>query len=324
MPKFLLIRFSSIGDIVLTTPVIRCLKQQVQGAEVHFLTKPSFKPILGYNPYIDQLHVLDKPLLQKAVELKHEGFDYIIDLHNNLRTRMIKSVLDIPSFSFDKLNTEKMLLVQTGINTLPPVHITQRYLQTLADFGVTNDGMGLDYFFPPDLDTSPLSELPERFVAFAIGAQHGTKRLPNHKIAEVCKGLDLPVVLLGGKEDENNGNQIQQQVSGKVLSYCGKLSLHQSAYVLRMATKVITHDTGLMHIAAALQKEITVIWGNTIPEFGMGAYVRADITPAPVNHQVNGLPCRPCSKIGYASCPKQHFLCMEQQDVQKITESINQ
>lgn len=325
MPKFLIIRFSSIGDIVLTTPVIRCLKQQVPGAEVHFLTKPSFKTILEYNPYIDKLHVLDKSLIQKAQELKNEGFDYIIDLHHNLRTRILKGLLDIPAFSFDKLNAEKMLLVQTGINTLPAVHITQRYLQTLESVGIRNDGKGLDYFFPPDFKPNNVPALPEKFVAFAIGAQHGTKRLPNHKIVDICKGITLPVVLLGGKEDYTNGEAIVQQAGARVINYCGKGSLHESAYVLSKAYKVITHDTGLMHIAAALQKDIIAIWGNTIPEFGMSAYLGENNTQTtiPVNHEVHGLSCRPCSKIGYRVCPKQHFNCMEQQDVQKITDSVN-
>ncbi|MBP9187665.1 MAG: glycosyltransferase family 9 protein, partial [Bacteroidia bacterium] len=177
MQKFLVIRFSSIGDIVLTSPAVRCLKKQVADAEIHYLTKPAFKEVLKANPYIDYLHVLDKPLLEKIKELKAFGFDFIIDLHNNLRTQIIKSVLNVPAFSFDKLNTEKAQLVNFKINTLPNLHIVDRYLNTLTNFGVINDGLGLDYFIPEDtkLSTAVIDLIQQPYLAIAIGAQHYTK-----------------------------------------------------------------------------------------------------------------------------------------------------
>jgi ADP-heptose:LPS heptosyltransferase len=326
LPKFLIIRFSSIGDIVLTTPVVRCLKQQFPGAEVHYLTKPGYRNLLEHNPYISHVHVLDKPLLQKALELKSFGFDYVIDLHNNLRTRIIKSVIDVPAFSFDKLNTEKAQLVRFKQNILPAVHIVDRYLQTLAPFEVTNDGQGIDYFLPPDLEQHfSISQLipSGTFVAFAIGAQHATKRLPAEKIAEICTGLNTTVVLLGGKEDEAAGNDIAQRSGQHVISLCGLLTLHQSAFVVSKAKKVITHDTGLMHIAAAFKKEIISVWGNTVPEFGMTPYYgKSEVQHS--KFEVRNLDCRPCSKIGYKECPLKHFNCMNLQDTQAIFSAANQ
>lgn len=319
MPKFLILRFSSIGDIVLTTPVIRCLKQQLPLAEIHFLTKPAFAGLLAHNPYIHQLHVLDKPLLNKISELKQLNFDYIIDLHHNLRTLVIKTLLDKPSFSFDKLNFEKWLKVNTFIDNLPQHHIVDRYLDTLTPFGIHNDHRGLDYFFPPTME--PLTELPASYIAFAIGAQHSTKRMPNTKIIELCKALQLPVILLGGEEDGSNGELIAQASGTHVFNYCGKLSLHQSAAVISKAIKVITHDTGLMHIAAALKKDIVSIWGNTIPEFGMTAY-RGNESMKITQHEVSGLSCRPCSKIGFNQCPKKHFDCMSKQDIDLIVRAV--
>lgn len=325
MAKFLVIRFSSIGDIVLTTPVVRCIKKQLPGAEIHYLTKPAYRSILEQNPYIDQIHTLDKPLLQKIRELKALGFDFIIDLHNNLRTRIIKSGMDVPAFSFEKLNTEKSLLVQFKVNMLPGLHIVDRYMQTLAPFGVKNDGEGLDYFLPADIEnTFNIKQLisSDDFVAFAIGAQHFTKRLPADKIMAVCRNMNKPVVLLGGKEDEANGNEIALQSGQHVINLCGKLTLHQSAFVASKALRVITHDTGLMHIAAAFKKEIISVWGNTIPEFGM--------TPYYGNHkvwnleaEVNNLSCRPCSKIGFKACPLVHFNCMNLQSTIAISHHAN-
>lgn len=317
MSKILILRFSSIGDIVLTTPVIRCLKKQLPGATIHYLTKPAYKSILEHNPYIDHVHVLDKPLLQKALELKQYGFDYIIDLHNNLRTRIIKSIIDAPAFAFDKLNFEKWLLVQWKLNDLPPVHITDRYLQTVGPLGVLNDHEGLDYFIP---DGTELPALPPRFIAFAIGAQHATKKLPHEKIAAICQLIDNPVVLLGGKEDAAEAALIVATTGQHVIDLCGRLSLHQSAAVIGQAAKVISHDTGLMHIAAAFKKEVISVWGNTVPEFGMTPYYGKHAVPQMIA-EVRPLYCRPCSKIGYKRCPEGHFNCMRLQDEQFIADS---
>ena len=311
MKKFLIIRFSSIGDIVLTTPVIRCLKKQYPNAEIHFLTKPSYAFLLRNNPYISVVHELDKPLFDKAIELKSMSFDYVIDLHNNMRTAIVKAILQIPAFSFDKLNTEKSILVKTGINALPPIHIVDRYMQTLEHFGVKNDGEGLDYFLPSAISLQVV--LSENYTAFAIGAQHYTKRLPVHKIAEFIKSVEGSVVLLGGKEDEENGNAVLNLVGDKAINMCGKLSFDESALVVKNATKVISHDTGLMHVAAAFKKQIISVWGNTVPEFGMYPYYgKYQIENRML--EVKDLACRPCSKIGFNGCPKKHFACMEQQE----------
>ncbi len=127
--KFLIIRFSSIGDIVLTTPVIRCLKKQVPDAAVHFLTKNSFRSVVEHNPYIDKLHVLAHSWELMMEELKTEDYDYIIDLHHNIKTLRIKKALKKKSFSFYKLNIQKYFFTAFKINFLPKVHIVDRYLK---------------------------------------------------------------------------------------------------------------------------------------------------------------------------------------------------
>ncbi|MFD2246018.1 glycosyltransferase family 9 protein [Pontibacter ruber] len=317
MPKILILRFSSIGDIVLTTPVIRCIKQQVPGAEVHYCTKQGFRSILENNPYIDKLHLLGDSLSDLVQQLKAENFDYVVDLHNNLRTRIIKTRLGKPSKSFNKLNYEKWLMVNFKINRLPNMHIVQRYLDAAAPLGVNDDGLGLDYFIPAqdevDLQTLP-GPFQQGYVAFAIGAQHYTKRLPTARIIELCEKLQQSIILLGGKEDAATGDEIaahfqeqntKHETRTTILNACGKYNLNGSASLVRQATQVVSHDTGLMHIAAAFQKDIISVWGNTIPEFGMYPF-RTKYKVL----EVNGLSCRPCSKIGYSKCPKGHFKCM--------------
>ena len=174
MAKFLIIRFSSIGDIVLTTPVIRCLRKQYPDAEIHFLTKQSFKNIVAHNPYINKIHTLDDSFELMLHELATEAYDYIIDLHHNLRTLRIKKHLkNVKSFSFKKLNVEKFILTNFKINTLPKKHIVDRNFECIKELNVENDGMGLDYFIPA-FDQVKESDLPTShmhgYIAVVIGA----------------------------------------------------------------------------------------------------------------------------------------------------------
>jgi ADP-heptose:LPS heptosyltransferase len=323
--KILVLRFSSIGDIVLTTPVLRALAQQVPGAAVHVATKPGYRGLLEPNPYVARVHCLTGSLGELVSELKAEQFDYIIDLHNNLRTRLIKLRLGVKSSSFDKLNWQKWLLVNFKINRLPDVHIVQRYLATAAPLGVQDDGRGLDYFIPAgqevDLKTLPLA-FQSGYVALAIGAQHATKRLPLPKLVELCRRLaPCPLMLLGGPEDAPVAEAIMAEIAATpsplhpltpspIANGCGRYSLHQSASLLRQAAFVVSHDTGLMHIAAAFGKRIYSVWGNTVPEFGMYPF-RTEFEQL----EVLGLSCRPCSKIGFAKCPQGHFKCMNEQNL---------
>ena len=321
--KILLLRLSSIGDIVLTTPVIRCLKQQLPNCEIHFLVKKQFKAVLEHNPYINQLHLFDGDLSKNITSFKKQNFDWIIDLHNNQRTFLLKKRLGIKSKSFNKINLEKALMVRLKWNRLPNIHIVERYMETVKHLGVTNDGNGLDYFIPiEDQVNTKEYKLDQPFIAFAIGGAHATKRMPQEKILEVCENLTLPVVLLGGKTDKTVGEWvINSSLQNKVFNFCGQLNLNQSASMLQQSVWVITHDTGLMHVAAALDKPITAIWGNTIPAFGMTAYPKTPESQS-TNIQVPDLSCRPCSKIGFKECPKGHFQCMNAIAIQEIVDSI--
>lgn len=320
MTKFLIIRFSSIGDIVLTSPVVRCLKEQFKGElEIHFLTKPNFKELVEANPFIDHVHFLRESTKETIDNLKQENFDFIIDLHHNLRTLRVKKALNVKSYSFTKLNVEKWVLVNFKKNKLPEKHIVDRYLETVKDFDIENDGKGLDFHFHPEYkESEKIKELPENFIAFVIGAKFNTKRLPENKIHEICSSLDSPVVLLGGPEEKEEGNRIAQQFK-HVESLCGEISLTDSAKVLQQSKVVICNDTGLMHIASAFDCKIVSIWGNTVPDFGMYPYSKDQNYSI---HQVPNLNCRPCSKIGFKDCPKKHFNCMQQQNIAEIEKQI--
>jgi len=324
--KILIIRFSSIGDIVLTTPVIRCLKEQFsENVEIHFLTKKQYKTVIEYNPYLVKIHTIEKSTNEIIDELKLENFNYIIDLHKNLRSKRVIKSLKCISFAFDKVNYQKWLLTTFKIDKLPKAHIVDRYMETVKVFDVKNDNKGLDYFIG-ESDKVNLEELPvthqNGYVAFAIGAQHLTKRLPIHKIISICKQINRPIILLGGKEDVKAAKEITNAVGVNIYNACGKYSINQSASIVEQSKVLITHDTGLMHIGVALGVKIVSVWGNTVPAFGMYPYYPNNSGKYTIIEN-NNINCRPCSKIGYDKCPKKHFKCMEDIDESLIVESLN-
>jgi lipopolysaccharide heptosyltransferase II len=318
MKKILIIRFSSIGDIVLTTPVLRCIKEQKPEIEIHYLTKKSFKGILEHNPYLSKIHTIEKDINEIAKELKAENFDFVIDLHNNLRSLQTKRIIGKPSSSFKKLNFKKWVLVNFKIDNMPAMHVVDRYLETATSLGIKNDLKGLDYFIPTK-DEVQLQSLPSThqngYIGFVIGAKHFTKQLPTEKIIAICKKLNHPIILLGGKEDKERAIAIEKAVGVTIYNACGNYNLNQSASLIKQAKKIITHDTGLMHIAAAFKKEIISVWGNTVPAFGFTPYL-PDSKSKIV--EVKNLACRPCSKIGHDKCPKGHFKCMMEIDENEI------
>jgi heptosyltransferase-2 len=317
--KFLIIRFSSIGDIVLTTPVVRCLRKKYPQATIHYLTKKKFAGIMQSNPYLDKVLLMDDDLKNTIEETERENYDHIIDLHHNLRTLRIKNAIrEIPFHSFHKLNIKKWIYTNFKINLMPHKHIVDRYMATVEKLGVVNDGLGLDYFIPENervkKDDIPFSH-SHGYVAIAIGAAHNTKKLPVEKLQELVEKIKYPIILLGGKEDFLNGEKVAESDTVKIYNACGKFSLNESADIVSNAKLVISHDTGLMHIAAAFKKNILSVWGNTVPSFGMVPYQTIYEV-----FQVNKLWCRPCSKTGFDKCPLGHFKCMKNQSMDAIAE----
>lgn len=329
--KFLIIRFSSIGDIVLTTPVIRCMKKQLPGAELHYLVKPQFKSVIINNPYIDKIHVLQEDWNKMIDELKEEKFDYIIDLHHNLRTLRVKNALKLPAYSFNKLNVEKFIFVKLKWNVMPDLHIIDRYMKTVEPFKVYNDGAGMDYFISEQEQVN-VNDIPAShhagYIAVVIGASYFTKKLPVYKLQQLCKQIDHPIILIGAKEERADGEEISKVDPVKIYNACGKFTLNESADLVKNSRLVIAHDTGLMHIAAAFKKPVIAIWGSTTPSFGMVPYYGKNFlsvqSRSPYdNVQVHKLWCRPCTKFGRHKCPQGHFKCMKNISVDEVVLKVN-
>lgn len=317
-----MIRFSSMGDIIYTTPVVRCLKQQLPNAEIHFITKPQFKYIYDGNPYLDKLLLLKENLNDTIAEIKTEKYDCIIDLHSNLRTFLIKFKTGIKSFTYNKQTIKKWLSLKLRKQLVPPVHLVDRYLMAAAPLGIKNDHKQIDYFIKKNYNLSDFLPPSHQngFIAFIIGAAHFTKRMPNEKIISLCNQLNWPIVLLGGNDVKPNGEFVKEKSTANIFNACGVTSLDESVFLVSQANKVIGFDTGLTHIAEAFNKPIASIWGSTIPEL-------LGVQPYKINKfLVSGveISCRPCSKYGLPKCPKGHFKCMYDINEKDIIDFVNQ
>lgn len=324
--KILIVRLSSIGDIVLTTPVVRAVKEQVPDVELHYLTKKQMKDVMVFNPHVDKLHLYDPEDVDATIqELKGEKFDFVVDLQGNHRSRQLVRKLRTPSSSFPKINFRKFLNVTLKLDVLPDQHIVSRYFEAVVGLDVHDDQKGLEFFIPTegefDEDDLPMV-FDDGFVAVVLAGAHATKRIPASKVIEIGSILHKPVMLLGGKDVFEAGEEIVAALGDRAYNGCGKYSLFQSCSILKQSDAVITGDTGLMHIAAAFHKPIAVIWGNTVPEFGMYPYM-PDERNLFRNYEVCPLSCRPCAKLGYNKCPRKHFKCMNNIPALEVAEWIN-
>ena len=315
--RILIIRFSSIGDIVLASPVFRCVKQQLEGAEVHFLSKLAFKDVTVANPYIDHFHYFDGDFNKIAEELSQYNFDYVVDLHKNFRTYKLRRRVKSKWVSFKKLSFQKFILTKFRINLMPKRHITLRSLDAVKSLGVKDDGKGLDYFIPEHEKIS-YDDLPGShyfgYVALIIGASYATKKMPVYKLKELCSQINFPIVLIGAKEEAEEARLIAEQDPMKIYNSCGKFSLNSSADIVRKAKLVISHDTGLQYIAAAFNKRIFAIWGGTSPQLDVEPFYGTDGLSLHTNFVLN-LYCQPCSNYGSNKCPEGHFKCMKNQNI---------
>ena len=307
MEKILIIRLSSIGDIVLTTPIVRTLKTHKPKAKIHFLTKQKYSDLLKYNPNIDKLILFDGNLKETIEQLKAENYDLILDLHNNLRSLIIKFSLRVPAYTFPKENFKKILI--TKFRSRKPVsHVVLRYAEVLKPLGIPLDNRGLDFFIPADIDEKIKQSLEfPKYNAIVLGGTYKTKKwLPEYYV-ELINKIGLPVVLLGGATEVPEAEIISKSLQVPYKNVVNTASILESAAYLKYSNVVITHDTGLMHIASAFRKPLLTIWGNTSPLFGMYPYKTKFVVA-----ENRELSCHPCSKLGYDACPKKHFKCIKE------------
>lgn len=320
--KILFIRFSSIGDIILASPAIRCAKLQIPEVEIHFLTKSNMEVVSENNPYIDKFHYYSGNLSDTIQELKSEKFDLVVDLHKNIRSFIIRLRLKVPFVSFRKLSIEKFLLTKFGINKMPDRHISLRSVDALKSLNVEYDGMGLDYFVNKEEVRNwrnKFQEVPQDYIVLVLGASYETKRMPIGKWLEWIDKMPLPIVLLGGGDCLKENDELMNSRRKNLISLVNKCSLNESAAIVRDSKLVASHDTGLLYMASAFGVPSLAIWGGTSPKLQVEPFYADSIKKRKYfNSIVEDLDCQPCSNYGTRKCPKGHFKCMLNQNIDQL------
>lgn len=310
--KALVIRYSSMGDVLMASPVIRILYQQLK-IKVDLLTKAQYAALYAFSPYINKIHEHEKTSIKALIS---EDYSFIIDLQKSLRSIWLSWIIRKPRYTYNKeyFRTWRLLKLR---QTIPPLsHVTTRYIQALHPLGISDDGKGLNLFLNERLLKPVFNS--EKYVVIAAGGTYKTKRIPIQLINELTLKSKQTFVLLGGKDIDTAGLLSNEHV----VNLIGKTDIVTSANIIRHADLVITGDTGMMHIAAAFQKAIIVLWGSTSAVFGFYPYFGKYSSQLFKSIEVVDLPCRPCSKYGRKSCPKGHMKCLRSIDAETILKNI--
>ncbi len=321
--KILIICFDDLGKVILASPLVRCIKQQIQDVELHFLTSRKLACVPESNPYITKTYMLDESELLMMHELEIEAYDLLIDLQNNHLSNKVKHQLANKHFTVPVQLFKEWVYTNLHINLLANTHFVQNSFTAIAKLNVLNDGKGLDYFIPAK-DELKQSDIPAAhsygFIGIIIHAPKNTQQLPVHHLQELCRLIDYPIILLGSSNEKSFGDAIASVDDIRIYNSCGKFNIHETAALINRAKLIISQDSGYMQMAAAFKKQVISIWGssspvlNSLPYFG-----NSNITHH--SFEVKELGCRPCHKNGYGACPKKHFKCMELQDVQAIAQA---
>lgn len=333
--KILVIRFSSLGDVLLCTPILDVLRKNFPLTEIHFLTKKICSPILKNNPNINRLILYDgeSPFYWRE-RIQKEGYDFVVDLHNSLRSRLIRYCTFGVRFGiYHKPYFKRWVLIHLKKNLFeqPPPHITERYLGALKPLDIVEKSS-----LPQRPTLIPVEEIPtaaEEFlrqdtIAMAPGSRWFTKQWPPEYFARLIEGIweyrpELQVLLLGGKEEREIGNQILQSIpherQAQLFNGIGEFSLDESFAVLAQCRLLVCNDSSLMHAATALPKEIPVValFLSTVREFGFYPMGRHSIVL-----QAPKISCRPCDHKGLARCPKKHFRCGYELKPEQVLEVV--
>jgi ADP-heptose:LPS heptosyltransferase len=328
-------RFSSMGDIVLTTPVIRALRRRFPDARIDYATKPQFAELLSGNPHLHAVHVYDSGsgltgLRAFGRQLREHGCDLLVDLHNNLRTRLLQVMIRPQRTArYSKHLIRRTLLVQTGLNCYPrPIlQLPERYLRPLRAFGVDNDGAGLE-LFPNARQRETVAALLRQAQVSAgdlvIGlgpiASFPLKQWPVERFAEVGRALvrryGARIVLLGGTLDIAQVRPLAAQIPNNPILLCGQLSLLESAAALERCALFVGNDTGAMHMAAAMGCKVVALFGPTVEELGFYPYgVPSEVVSIP-------LPCRPCTHTGQGRCKIGTHACLRDIPANQVLDAV--
>ena len=304
-----------MGDIIMTTPIVRCLSEQKK-AEIHFVTKSIYADLLNL-PQIYKLHCFHSDIKEVLEELKSIKFNYIIDLHNNLRSRKLCLLLHGRVLRTKKMAIRKWIYLMLGIDLLKKEHVIKRHFDGILKIGITDDGQGM--MVPRSQSTVAINH---SHIAVVMGGSYVTKRIPLQLIIELIQFLPhFTFHILGGQDVSEHADHFANKEN--VINHIASTDINQSIQILERCQLVITGDTGLMHMAAALQKQLIVIWGSTSETFGFAPFYGFQSQLEHINIELLDLACRPCSKYGKVACPKGHMHCLNKISSNQLISAIN-
>lgn len=329
--KILVFRLSSIGDIVLTTGLLRCLREKFPNAQIDFLVKKQFADILKCVPFVSNVVELDSKkgfseLRAIRNQLKQEHYDVALDIHKNWRSKYVCNTIGAKNvFKFNKHVFRRWVLTtfhKDIYKEVRPVYL--RFIDAAQAIGIQPDGKYTELVVPNEIletvsnifrNNNVFDATTKKIIALCPGASFSNKQWQVEKFAELAKrivtGLDLQVILLGGKKESDICNEIAKE-SGAI-SFAGQFDLSQSIAAIALCSATVANDTGMLHVSEALGKPVVGIYGPTAWQFGY-----FPILPTSKVAQVENLSCRPCTKMGKNCCPKGHFTCMKDISVEYV------
>lgn len=333
--KILIIRLSSIGDVLLTTPVIRLLKMKFPGSKIDFVIKKEFAQVLADHPQINRLFIFDKHDEKKSVqaiktELRLRQYDLVVDLHKNFRSYLLTTGIRANKIvRYSKGVISRFFYVKFKLkcsSVIIPAYL--KYINCLKSFAIEDDRQGLEFYVDADVKkqvdqkySTFLHEGVQRIIGIAPGAHHPTKRWTSEGFSNVINHLvenrDHKIILFGNQEDQKLIASLDIHSHTNIMNAAGKLSLRETGALMDFCDLVVTNDSGLLHLTSALKKKVVAIFGSTTEELGFFPYT--------TEHSVvqnKSLRCRPCSHIGRSKCPKKHFKCMKDISAGQVIDAI--
>jgi heptosyltransferase-2 len=315
-PQILLVRFSSIGDLLLTTPLIRALRTRHPTARISMVVREDMAETVRHNPRLTELITWRRgtPLTELASTLRKVSWTHRLDLHGSLRSMALRQLVGGHWTGYSKHRVRRAMLIRSGGKhggMLGP--IAERYFAAAADLDVAPDGGPAEFFVTAEAQREAEAFLAEHrlgeartLIALAPGAAHFTKRWPAEHWAALARRLraTCDLVVLGGPGDRDTASMIAEAGGTAAANAAGRFSLSGTAALLKRARAMVGGDTGVTHLATAVGTPVVALYGPGVEAFGFFPYnARATVLE-------RDLPCRPCSPHGGPACPLQHHRCL--------------
>jgi len=331
--RILVFRLSAIGDIILTSALIRCLKKQIPDCTIDFVVKRQFEQLVSSNPHISTIYTVDSNegfsgLRSLAKNLQTKKYDVFLDIHKNFRSQFVRRKSNPQKiFTYKKHVIKRALLINFHVDLYnPPVPVYKRFILSAEALGIKDDGEKTEFYID-HLAQEKIDGLlatkgaePLTYITLCPGASFWNKQWPIENLSllatKIIQQTDKNVVLIGGPKEKELSAQIAS-ANPKVIDLTGKLNLQESAAVLKNTLCTVANDTGMLHLSEALKRPVVGIYGPTARQLGYFPLLEESQIV-----EVEDLACRPCTKMGMNNCPKKHFKCMRDINPEHVFNAI--